>query len=191
MPSSFLKKKKPNIKSELTWDKDIVCFPKNYSKSNAEIPIPRGEEELLILSCMGMALIIFVWFPRLGKTRVSLAKKGLIGKIHLAESMDEERAKDKICSVFSKAMKGNRDFPFFILHPIGGGSRSLTVPRTSTSFVWTAKEVAKVAGKGSIYIWAQDDLDVEDTDVIIVESDDDSVSDLQYVLWVDCASVSR
>ena len=76
-------------------------------------------------------------------------------------------------SVFSKAMKGNTSFEFSILHPIGGGSKSLTVPKTSTSFKWTAKEVAKAAGKGTVYIWAQDDLDLcfNDNDLEAIPSD--------------------
>ena len=55
-------------------------------------------------------------------------------------------------------MKEDPHFSFSILHPIGGGSKSLTVPRTSTSFIWSAKEVCKAVGRGSIYILADDDL---------------------------------
>ena len=55
--------------------------------------------------------------------------------------------------------------PSYILHPIGGGSRSLTIPQTSVSFSWTAREVAKVSGKGSIYILAEEDLNIEDEDL--------------------------
>ena len=61
-------------------------------------------------------------------------------------------------SVFSKAMKDSATFRFTILHPIGGGSKSLTVPSISSSFSWTAKEICKAAGRGAIYIWVQDDL---------------------------------
>ena len=32
------------------------------------------------------------------------------------------------------------------------------MPKTSASFVWNAKEVCKAAGRGSIYILAEDDL---------------------------------
>ena len=61
-------------------------------------------------------------------------------------------------SVFSKAMKDSATFRFTILHPIGGGSKSLTVPSISSSFSWTAKEICKAAGRGAIYIWVQGDL---------------------------------
>lgn len=32
------------------------------------------------------------------------------------------------------------------------------MPNTSASFKWTPKGVANSAGKGAIYIWAQEDL---------------------------------
>ena len=81
-----------------------------------------------------------------------------MGKIHLTSAMNERDTMAEIRSVFSKAMKDDPCFEFSILHPIGGGSKSLTVPKTSASFVWSAKEVCKVAGRGSIYILAKADL---------------------------------
>ena len=47
------------------------------------------------------------------------------------------------------------------------------MPQISTSFKWTAKEVAKAAGKGAVYIWAQDDLDLcfNDNDSKAIPSD--------------------
>ena len=42
LPSSFLKKKKRPAKPEQSWDKDMVCLPKEYSVNNSEISIPRG-----------------------------------------------------------------------------------------------------------------------------------------------------
>ena len=78
-----------------------------------------------------------------------------MGKIHLTSNMTEQETTDEIRSVFSKCVKSGQLLEFSILHQIGGGSKSLTVPQVSTSFTWTPKEVAKAAGKGSVYIWAQ------------------------------------
>ena len=72
--------------------------------------------------------------------------------------MDERETRTEIRSVFGKAMKEDSHFSFSILHPIGGGSKCLTIPRMSTSFAWSAKEVCKAAGRGAIYILAEDDL---------------------------------
>lgn len=81
-----------------------------------------------------------------------------MGKIHLTSGMNEKETMAEIRSVFSKSMKDDPSFKFSILHAIGGGSKSLTAPRTSASFVWNAKEVCKAAGRGSLYILAEDDL---------------------------------
>ena len=97
-----------------------------------------------------VANIFFV--HTVGTNRVSLARRGLIGKIHLTSAMDEDKTKAEMRSVFKKAMKEDPAFRFNILHPIGGGSKALTVPSTSASYVWTAKEVCKAAGRGAIYI---------------------------------------
>ena len=73
--------------------------------------------------------------------------------------------------------KRNNNFPSLYYTPIGGGSRNLTLPNVSATFAWTAKEVAKAAGKGAIYIWAQEDLRLPNNDEVVisdteVESDD-------------------
>ena len=49
-------------------------------------------------------------------------------------------------------------FPVKILHAMGGGAKALSVPNTSASFTWTAKEVASSGVRGTIYIWAQADM---------------------------------
>ena len=134
LPSSFLKKKKGNSSSLQVWDKDIICFPKEHVICPQEIPIPRG------------------------KSHVTLAKMGLVGKIRLHSGMQEDDIMTEIRSVFDSKMSGDAHFPFKILQAIGGGSKSLAVPNTSSSFTWTAKEVANSAGRGAIYIWAQADL---------------------------------
>ena len=49
----------------------------------------------------------------------------------------------EIRSVFDGKMSGDANFPFTILQAIGGGSKSLAVPNTSSSFTWTAKELTR------------------------------------------------
>ena len=134
LPSSFLKKKKGNASRLQVWDKDIICFPKDYIANPQEVSIPRG------------------------KGRIELAKMGLVGKIRLDSSMDETSIREEIRSVFSEQMQYDTQFPFKILHAIGGGAKALSVPNTSASFTWTAKEVASSGGRGAIYIWAQADM---------------------------------
>ena len=65
-----------------------------------------------------------------------------------------------ILHVFSDAMGGDSDFPFTILQPAGGASRSLVVPSLSSSFRWTASTVAGKNAKVPIYILAGADLKV-------------------------------
>jgi len=83
---------------------------------------------------------------------------GLVGKICLDSSMAETDIREEICSVFSEQMQCNTQFPFKILHAIGGGAKALALPNTSASFTWTAKEVASSGGRGAIYVWAQADM---------------------------------
>ena len=90
--------------------------------------------------------------------------------------MNEEQTKAEMRSVFSKAMKPSPAFRFHVLHPIEGGSKTLTVPNTSFYFVWTAKEVCKAAGRGAIYLWAIDDLAEDDGKMGCCNSDGDSDS---------------
>ena len=76
-----------------------------------------------------------------------------MGKIHLTSGMDERETMTKIRSVFSKSMKDHLCFKFSILHCIGGGSKSLTVPRTSASFVWNARKSAKLLVEDQSIYW--------------------------------------
>ena len=117
LPSSFLKKKKGNSSRLQVWDKDIICFPKDYITNPQEVSIPRG------------------------KGRIELAKMGLVGKICLDSSMDETNIREVICS---EQMQYDTQFPFKILHAIGGGAKALSV--------------ASSGGRGAIYIWAQADM---------------------------------
>ena len=87
---------------------------------------------------------------------------GLIGKIRLMSTMTVKEVEDEVRSVFHKAMSGRSDFPFTFLQPAGAGSRTLTIPSVSSSFSWTAQQVAKLGpNKQSIYILARDKLAVE------------------------------
>ena len=175
MPSSFLKKKhteKKGKEKKKTWTKDIVCLPKDYSVSKEDISIPKGAK------------------------RTELARLGLVGKISLQSSMNSEEVKSEVLSVFKEAMGGKASFQFKFLQPVGGGCKSLFDPQTSSSFEWTAKDVVQSAGRGAVYILAEDDLVlpdseqdfVEDQDVPhtssvqgSVEIDDDSEDEVQFM----------
>ncbi len=84
--------------------------------------------------------------------------KGLIGKIRLQSSMEEDEKMREIRSVFSVPMDHDNDFRFQILQS-SGGAKSLTVPARSLLFQWTAQAIAG-SSKSPIYILAVDDLKV-------------------------------
>ena len=66
-------------------------------------------------------------------------------------------------------MGGREDFPFEFLQATGSGTRNLTVPAVSSSFRWTAQQVAKLGGyKQAIYILAMDDLIFDDFEVNLI-----------------------
>ena len=71
------------------------------------------------------------------------------------QSISEEEIREEICSVFKVAFAEDKNFPFKFLHSVGLGSKSLTVPCTSTSFHWTARDIIASVGKGAIYILAE------------------------------------
>ena len=142
------------------WDRDIICLPQRLSSQ--KIAYPRGSY------------------------RSILGEQGLIGKIRLMSNMDEDQVrcliatlthsvktlykhlqvKAEVHSVFQKPMGGREDFPFEFLQATGSGTRSLTVPAVSSSFRWTAQQVAKLGGyKQAIYILAKDDLVLDDFEV--------------------------
>lgn len=119
-------------KSTQVWDHDIVC-------------LPQSDEPKLS-------------FPR-EKYRAKLGEKGLIGKIRLTSTMSVEDVKNEVRSVFRYPMGGREDFCFDFLQPTGAASRTLTVPSVSSSFQWTAQQVAKLGNnKQVIYIIATDPL---------------------------------
>lgn len=107
----------------ITYNRDIICLPKSNQGKNGDIKIPRGRE-----------------------VRDMLSRNGLIGKIRLSCAMTETEIMDEIRSVFAAAMNDDPDFPFAILQPAGGCSKSLTIPPVSSSYKWTA---SAVAGKNS------------------------------------------
>ena len=51
---------------------------------------------------------------------------------------------------------------------MGTGSRCLTIPAVSSSFAWTAKQVARLGtSTGTIYILAKADLELDDEEEVI------------------------
>ena len=72
-----------------------------------------------------------------------------MGKIHLTSAMNERDTMAEIRSVFSKAMKNDPCFEFSILYPIGGGSKSPTVPKTCG----VQKKCARRLERGQSIFW--------------------------------------
>ena len=129
------KNKKPKVIKQ--WDRDVLCLP------------PRKSDGVLS-------------FPR-GKYRTYLANCGLIEKLHMNSDMDEEDVAREVRSIFKGPMKGKADFRYQYLQATGGGTKSLTVPAQSESFKWTPFQVSRLSGQsGTIYILAQDELDLND-----------------------------
>ena len=127
--------KSKKLKTVTTWDRDIVCLPKESRQGESYIPYPRG------------------------KFRSKLGRDGLVGKVHLTSEMTVEEVEGEIQSLFEPAMGGDAAFPFKYLQATGGGSRSLSIPSVSTSFRWTAPQVAKLGNqRNTIYILAERDL---------------------------------
>ena len=128
-------------KTVKTWDRDVFCIPESVRNKSAggNIRYPRG------------------------KYHAELARCGLIGKLHMTSEMTAEEVSAEVRSVFKEPMGNNPDFPFLYLQPTGGGSKSLTVPSQSSSFTWTAQQVARLGGQsGTIYILAQSTLNIPD-----------------------------
>ena len=73
----------------------------------------------------------------------------------------------EIRSVFSSPMGHDPHFPFTFLQPCGMGTNALAEPSTS-SFVWSAKEVIRMAGQGCIYIKAESELvDLRKKEIVV------------------------
>ena len=135
LPSIISKKKATSrqtlLTRSITYDRDIICLPRSYGKS-ANIPIPRS--------------------------RVQLAKNGLIGKIRLTSDMTQDDIFDEIRSVFRGPMDGSTTFRFDILQPAGGQTKSLTIPALSGSYKWTASAIVPKNAKVPLYILAKEAL---------------------------------
>ena len=104
-------------KSVQVWDRDIICLP---SSSGSTITFPRGRKH------------------------TQLGAMGLIGKMRLTSNMSVTEVEEEIRSVFQGPMGGRHDFRFHFLQPTGVGSRSLAIPSVSSSFEWSAQQVAKL-----------------------------------------------
>ena len=121
-------------KTITTWDRDIICQPKDSLQEDNFISYPRG------------------------KFRARLGREGL-GKVHLTSSITVEEVGAEIRSAFQFAMGGYHSFPFKYLQATGGGVRALSIPTVSSSFQWTAQQVAKLGNqRHTIYILAENDL---------------------------------
>ena len=132
-------KSKKTAKAITTWDRDIVLLPNDYKEGENYIPYPRG------------------------KSRSRLGRLGLMGKVHLSSDMSVEEVECEIRSVFKTPMGNDTAFPFKYLQASGGGSRCLAVPSVSSSFRWTAQQVAKIGNqRNTIYIMAERELAVCD-----------------------------
>ena len=82
--------------------------------------------------------------------------------------MTVEEVASEVRSVFKKPMSERADFPFQYLQPTGTGSRCLTIPAVSSSFAWTAKQVAWLGtSTGTIYILAKADLELDDEEEVL------------------------
>lgn len=130
-------------KAVTSWDRDIICLPQTRKL--------RKNDAANILS-----------YPR-KKYRAQLAAWGLIGKLHLTSDMTVDDVAAEVRSVFKGPMSNNPSFQFTFLQSTGGGSITLTTPSTSSSYQWTAHQVAKLSSfRGTIYILAIDDLTLQD-----------------------------
>ena len=87
-------------------------------------------------------------------------RRAWIGK--LTSTTSDKEVEDEVRSVFCEQMGGRKDFPFAFLQPAGVGTRILSIPLVSSSFRWTASQVAKLGGhKQAIYIMAMESLKSE------------------------------
>ena len=145
LPSFFKRKgfskqsvaKRPKVGTWLTWDRDVLCIPKNDMTDSSSLSYPRG------------------------KYRAKLATNGIIGKLHISSDMTDDGVATEIRSIFKGPMNNDPNFPFLYLQPTGCGAKSLIIPSQSSTFKWTLSQVARLSGQaGSIYILAQSELSI-------------------------------
>lgn len=137
LPSSFLGKRnsasKKRVEKITTYNRDVICLPMTYrSSSKSSIKIPRD--------------------------RCELSRSGLIGKITLLSSMNQEEIFAEMRSVFRVPMGESEKFSFDILQPAGGKCKELTVPALSSSYQWTASSIVPKNAKLPLYILAKEPL---------------------------------
>ena len=146
-----------------TWNKDIICLPKDYHPNNQKIPISRGAK------------------------RGEIAMAGLIGKISLSSTMSEEDIREEICAIFAVVFGGDDKFPFRFLQTVGGGTRYLNMPCQTSNLKWTAQDLISSAGKGAIYILAEKDIILPDD---LEKSDTSELRSWRYFSAVICTLVT-
>lgn len=74
------------------------------------------------------------------KKKDVLASFGLVGRLHLESDWSESEVIAEICLTFSDNV--TEDVQFQFLQFTGTGTKSLMVPKVSSSYKWTPKEVA-------------------------------------------------
>ena len=117
----------------VTWDREVVCLPHSYMKmfsTNGVMPIPRKKKDIL-------------------------ASFGLVGRLHLESDWLESEVITEIRSTFSENV--TEDIQFQFLQFTGTGTKSLMIPKVSSSYTWTPKEVAGRADR-PIYLLLLADL---------------------------------
>ena len=92
------------------------------------------------------------------KKKDILASFGLVGRLHLESNCCESEVLAEIRSTFSETVPGDAQFKF--LQFTGTGTKSLMIPKISSSYKWTPKEVARRANR-PIYLLLQSDLACE------------------------------
>ncbi len=136
-----LPEKKGKAPKVINYNRDVICLPSSYAcKGVNNISTPRGRQ------------------------RSHLAEMGLQGKVTVSSDMTEEAVLQEIQSVFSGIIEDDEQFSFKFLQITGAGNKTLTTPRLSASFRWTAQEVSKL-GKSCICIISDKKLAVENVKV--------------------------
>ena len=81
--------------------------------------------------------------------------------------MSAEDVAREVRSIFKESIKEHTNFYFQYLQATGGGTKSLTVPSQSASVKWMLFQVSHLSARsGTIYILAQDELDLNDKTLI-------------------------
>lgn len=124
-PPSRVVRRRPPCKN---YTKDVVCLP--FSLASV-FRIPRGE------------------------SRVSLAQKGLMGKVSFTSESSEAELREEETAIFHRtfALPMGQSFQYQYLNTVKGCKR-LMKPNVSSSFMWGGKEVASISSATCLYIMA-------------------------------------